>query len=290
MHRIVIFTACVLSLAGCKNLQAPKFIAADATCSTRPLSLCLLNELNAQYQEYNTGAQNARVVTDTTALGAVGGAVIGAATNAHSDLYKATAGIALTAMGFSKYGNFKTQSLATRVASSKLSCAKTPLEDLLRKAGLMDGNALNFSASSGLSLAMENRAGVVFVQDVGTTVDKADYLTIGSLVTTFDNALSNIEKAKKVLREIDAEATSNIVGLQLNVINQIENDAFKLDEAMNVIKVTPSANVTPNPGAKAAIAKAQSSILTENESAVVVLESYNRYSRCMSGDFAPTSF
>lgn len=183
------------------------------------------------------------MISDMTAIGATGGALIGAATNAHSDLYKATGGIALTAMGLLKYANFKTQALATRVAASKLTCAKSPLNVLVTKAGL--GNQPNDAAKASmllspgtiaeLTMAADGKQ-VIHVMGVPTQIAPTDYLTFANVLTTYDNAMVNIDRATKTLLQLDEEATTNLVGLQLTVINEIENDSFKLDEAMLILR------------------------------------------------------
>ncbi|MNC74230.1 hypothetical protein D3C75_1255470 [compost metagenome] len=75
------------------------------------------------------------------------------------------------------------------------------------------------------------------------------------------------------------------------MINQIENDSFKLDEAMSVIKQIEPRSVKPTPKAQAVIeGPLSSTVLDDNQKAIIVIENYNRYIRCMSGDFAPTTF
>ncbi|WP_223523722.1 hypothetical protein [Pseudomonas sp. BF-RE-24] len=323
MKKIVIAVLCSLALSGCANLRSPKFVdvpgpAKIADCPPQADSYCLLTNLSEEYRSYYDGAQDARVISDVTALSAAGGAVIGAATNAHSDLYKATAGIALTAMGFSRYANFKTQALASRTAASKLTCAATPLASLLGlqmpdKATLkaaadaaaargetpapvqatVVANSLTSTTAHDAAIATSTAGTSLLVQgvDIGNAVALNDFMTITSLAEALNNASDNIEKAQRILREINAEATSNLVGLQLSVINQIETDSFKLDEAMSVIKQIEPRGVKPTPKAQAIIEGALSSnVLDDNQQAIVVIENYNRYIRCMSGDFAPTTF
>lgn len=316
MRRIVIAALCSLALSGCSNLRSPKFVdvpgpAVVAECPPQADSYCLLTSLSEEYRKYYDGAQDARVISDVTALSAAGGGVIGAATNAHSDLYKATAGIALTAMGFSRYANFKTQALVSRATASKLTCAATPLASLL---GLQmpDKAALEAAVAAGSSIqaiVVDNPLSDVMAQDaaiststagnsllvqnvdIGDSVALNDFMTITSLAETLNNAASNIEKSQRILREINAEATSNLVGLQLSAINQIEMDSFKLDEAINLIKQIETKDVKPTPKAQAVIKTSlNSAVLEDNQKAIVVIENYNRYVRCMSGDFAPTTF
>ncbi|MNF28749.1 hypothetical protein D3C84_94380 [compost metagenome] len=322
MKRIVSAVLCSLALSGCANFRSPKFVdvpgpAKVADCPPQADSYCLLTNLSEEYRSYYDGAQDARVISDVTALSAAGGAVIGAATNAHSDLYKATAGIALTAMGFSRYANFKTQALASRTAASKLTCAATPLASLLGlqmpdKATLKAAadaaarddtpapaqatvvtNSLTSITAHDAAIATSTAGTSLLVQgvDIGNAVALNDFMTITSLAEALNNASDNIEKAQRILREINAEATSNLVGLQLSVINQIENDSFKLDEAMSVIKQIEPRSVKPTPKAQAVIeGPLSSTVLDDNQKAIIVIENYNRYIRCMSGDFAPTTF
>lgn len=293
MWRTASLIPCLLILVGCGNLQSPPLVQpveGDGATSWR-----LLQALKKTYQDYNQRAQEARVWTDGTVLGAAGGSVIGAATNAPSDLYKATGGIALTALGLSKYANFKTQTLATRMAFSKLICAEAPLKFLLQSAGKLEGVADNvpkasFGDIAERTLSMVDTDGKVTVQNITTTIPPTDYLTLGNVVETYTNANENIDKAQRIINQINDEATSNLVGMQLVVINQIETDSFKIDEAATAIKVAPPTPVSPNTGTKAALKGGQYKLLDHNAKAVEIIESYNRYARCMKGDFTPTTF
>ncbi|HGN0599482.1 TPA: hypothetical protein ACKRJ1_002532 [Pseudomonas aeruginosa] len=290
-------------LAGCQNLQSPALVyPAEACTSNTPTSWCLLQKLKENYVIYNNGAQKSRAWSDGTVLAATGASVIGAATNAHSDLYKATGGIALTALGVSRYANFKTQSLATRVAASKLICAEAPLKSLLLRNGDLTGGPISqvtlpgseertlvLKDAGGGKISVQSAAAAAALTPNAPTVPAVDYLTIGSLVSTSDAVNENVDKAQRILSQINDEATRNLVGVQLAVINQIESDSFKIDEAIAVIKVAPPAPVTPNQGAKAALAGAPN-ILNDNKVAVEIIEEYNQYARCMKGDFDPVSF
>ncbi|QXI02710.1 hypothetical protein HV782_012225 [Pseudomonas monsensis] len=312
MRRIVLAALCTLALTGCANLRSPKFVDVPGPtvvteCPPQADSYCLLTNLSEEYRQYYDGAQDARVISDVTALSATGGAVIGAATNAHSDLYKATAGIALTAMGFSRYANFKTQALVSRATASKLTCAATPLASMLGlqmpdKAAVAAGtpikamvvvNPLSSITAQDAAISTSSGGKSLLIQniDIGNAVALNDYMTITSLAETLNNAAANIEKSQRILREINAEATSNLVGLQLSAINQIETDSFKLEEAINLIKQVDPKDVKPTPKAQSVIKSSLSStVLEDNQKAVAVIENYNRYIRCMSGDFAPTTF
>lgn len=312
MRRIVLAALCALALTGCANLRSPKFVDVPGPtvvteCPPQADSYCLLTSLSEEYRKYYDGAQDARVISDVTALSATGGAVIGAATNAHSDLYKATAGIALTAMGFSSYANFKTQALVSRATASKLTCAATPLASLLGlqmpdKAAVAAGtpiqvmvvaNPLSSITAQDAAISTSSGGNSLLVQniDIGNAVALNDYMTITSLAETLNNAAANIEKSQRILREINAEATSNLVGLQLSAINQIETDSFKLEEAINLIKQVDPKSVKPTPKAQSVIKSfLGGTVLEDHQKAVVVIENYNRYIRCMSGDFAPTTF
>lgn len=299
MHRTAVTAAVVALLSGCANFQAPKFVDADESCTQNgATSLCLLNKLSHNYKTYSNSAQKSRMISDTTALGAAGGAIIGAATNAHSDLYKAAGGIALTAMGLSKYGNFKTQALATRVAASKLTCAKAPLTDLLNSAGFVKDADLTQRVTAlrsrlslpGLDMRPSGANGAINLFNTTTTLQQTDLLTLANVVNSYEAAQSNVDRAARILEHIDEEATMNLVGLQLTTINEIENDAFKLDEAMKVLRPDPPAKVTPSTEVRAAFDKSSIEVLSKNDEAVKVIESYERYTRCMRGDFTPTPF
>ena len=299
MYRTAITVAVVALLSGCANFQAPKFVDTGTGCTPdSATSLCLLNTLSENYKTYSNSAQKSRMISDTTALGAAGGAIIGAATNAHSDLYKAAGGIALTAMGLSKYANFKTQALASRVAASKLTCAKAPLTDLLNRAGFVADADLTKRVAvlrsefslPGLDMRLISGQSVIEVFTTPTTIQQTDFLALSNVVTTYEAAQSNVDRAARILEHIDEEATMNLVGLQLTTINEIENDAFKLDEAMKVLRPDPPAKVTPSTDTRAAFDVSAPKVLSTNEEAVKVIESYDSYTRCMRGDFTPTTF
>lgn len=293
MRRIAISSLCVALLGGCANLQAPKFVESGGVCTkATSKALCLLDRLSANYTQYTNDAQEARMISDMTAIGATGGAIIGAATSAHSDLYKATGGIALTAMGLSNYANFKTQALATRVAASKLTCAKAPLSTLVKMAGQGQQEGLAGASTliekksvPGFTMVPEGTTAVK-VMSVVTTIAPTDYLSMANALTSYENATLNIERAKKILAHIDEEATTNLVGLQLSVINDIENDSFKLDQALAVMTPAPPLPFNPSQSAQAAFV----GIVPLQMDAVVVIEAYERYTRCLQGKFEPTVF
>lgn len=123
MRRIVIAALCTLALSGCANLKSPEFVdvprsAVVAECPPHAESYCLLTSLSEEHRRYYDGAQDAGVIPDVTALSATVGAVLEAVTNAHSDLYKATTGIASTAMSFSRYANFRTKTHDATISTS----------------------------------------------------------------------------------------------------------------------------------------------------------------------------
>ncbi|AMK31626.1 hypothetical protein AWT69_002989 [Pseudomonas putida] len=63
-----------------------------------------------------------------------------------------------------------------------------------------------------------------------------------------------------------------------------------MDEAMKVLRPDPPAKVTPSTDTRAAFDASAPEVLSKNEEAVKVIESYDRYTRCMRGDFTPTTF
>lgn len=81
-----------------------------------------------------------------------------------------------------------------------------------------------------------------------------------------------------------------MVGLQLAIINEIENDLFKLDEALKVFPAKPAERSNPNIVAKAALGGTPDSVIELNKEAVAIIDIYSRYTRCMSGDFSPMQF
>lgn len=121
-------------------------------------------------------------------------------------------------------------------------------------------------------------------------VATTDYISLENIINTHEAGEVNTDRAKKILTHIDDEATNNMVGLQLAIINEIENDSFKLDEALKVFPAKPAERSNPNIVAKAALGGAPDSVIELNKEAVAIIDTYSRYTRCMSGDFSPMQF
>lgn len=278
-------------LAGCQNLKPPKLIALDPKC---PSSLCLLEALDAEYVEYNRGAGNARLWADGTVLGATGGAIIGAATNAHSDLYKATGGIALTALGFSKYGNFEAQQMTTEVAHRRLGCAHSYLASLLQKSEAYSTNALSVFTTTPderiLGLEQTAGASTMDVNGITTTIPATNLSALGELAVTYASANQNISKAEKILQQVNGKAMESLFNLQSSVTAQIRTDSFDLDQAIAVIKSTSTAPSSQPKNAQAAKSASTSKLLVDDAAAVAVINDYNDLARCLGTNFEPVKF
>lgn len=279
-------------LSGCQNLQSPDLIVLRKNCAD-PASLCFLRDLANVYRGYDEGAQDGRSWTDGTVLGATGGAVIGAATNAHSDLYKATGGIALTALGFSKYANYKNQSKVVSAAATKLICASAPLESLLRQSGEFRDDPhskvdLTKAANRlipDIDLSGEN----LLVDNAPTTVKSTDSRALGQIYSTYAAVSENAAKAQKIQFQINNAMMKSLAKLQLSVRDQIENDSFKLDEAVQVIK--PAAT-TPKllPSGLGSAFVGDKNILDDDAKARKIIYDYNALAACMGDDFVKVDF
>lgn len=290
--RPVYLVALAVVLAGCQNLKPPKLMALDPQCS--PSSMCFLKALEHEYEAYHLGASNARLWTDGTVLGATGGAVIGAATNAHSDLYKATGGIALTALGFSKYGNFEAQQMTTEVALKRLGCAHSYLESLLQKSGAYGTAAqLVFRTTPDqrvLGLAQTSGTTTMEVNGIATAIQATDLSALSELAVTYSGASQNIAKAERILQQINSKATESLFNLQSSVTEQIRTDSFDLDQAVAVIKSTSTAPSPSPKDAQAAKSASTPDLLIDDAAAVAVINDYNDLARCLGTNFEPVKF
>lgn len=294
MRRTIFVLPFVVMLTGCQNFMAPKVVGVPRDCT--PTSRCFLLDLSDEYKNYNSGAETANAWTNGAILAGTGGAVIGAAVDAHSDLYKAAGGIVLTAMGFSKYGNYPNQSLVTRVALRKLLCAQAPLDFLLRKSGelrdIPDAEA-KFTAKQNRMLSLDTSGATVALLStsgggpaIPTTIATSNYVELGRFVSSYDAANSNIDKAERIKSLINSVAMSSLAKLQDSVRQQIEANSFKIDEALAVMK--PAQPV--NPSKDGSKAYADSNILVDNKVAGEIIDNYNQFGRCLGDDFNPITF
>lgn len=294
MRRTIFVIPFVVMLAGCQNFMSPKLVGVPRDCT--PTSRCFLLDLSDEYKNYNSGAETANAWTNGVILAGTGGAVIGAAVDAHSDLYKAAGGIVLTAMGFSKYGNYSNQSLVTRVAMHKLLCAQAPLDFLLRKSGELRDipkAEAKFKAKQVRMLNLDTSGATVsFLSSSGggspipTTISTSNYLELGRFVGSYDAANANIDKAERIKSLINSVAMSSLSKLQDSVRQQIEANSFKVDEALAVMK--PPQPVNPSKDGNKAYA--DSNILVDNKVASEIIDNYNQLARCLGDDFDPINF
>ncbi|HGM8087212.1 TPA: hypothetical protein ACKP9S_003583 [Pseudomonas aeruginosa] len=294
MRRTIFVFPFVVMVAGCQNFMSPQIVVPNNCKPSEPSSLCFLHNLSDEYVDYNRGAEKANAWTNGTILGATGGAVIGAAVDAHSDLYKAAGGIVLAAMGLSKYGNYANQSLVTRVALGKLICAQAPLEYLLRASGDLTDRAnakAEFAPKPNRMLKLDTSgANVAFLSKSGasiaTQIPKEDYIELGKLVSSYDAAISNVDKAERIKSQINSIAMASLNKLQDSVLQQIQTNSFKVDDALVVIKSPAPFN--PSSDAKASYV--ESKAIEDNRLATEMINNYNMLASCLKDDFVPIDF
>lgn len=290
-------------LAGCQNLQAPKLMAPVQRCPlatpgkpSTPTSLCFLRALSGEYATYNSGANNASAFADGTVLAATGGAVIGAATNAHSDLYKAAGGIALTALGISKYGNFQTQQLATQLAVKKLICAEPYLVSLLDKnepTSNSPASVVRFKTSPAdwnPDFSTDTETAKILLAGKPTNIDSTNYVAAGQVVNAYAAAGENIKNAKLILAQVNARTLESLGNLQDSVVKQIKTDSFNLNDAIGVIKSKSPAGSGSSSDKQASTYLKAEAVIDDNEKAVSIINDYNDLARCLGTDFVPVNF
>ncbi|WP_040067147.1 hypothetical protein [Pseudomonas batumici] len=186
-----------------------------------------------------------RFSTDTTALAAVSGAAIGVATNAHSDLYKATAAIAGTALGLKAYANPSLQSSLYAKSSSASRCIYRSLSEL---AVLLPENLTYRTLISNLDVIDKNRSQlntVLYNQDYLAnlkTLEPAESYAIYRQALNADTDAEAKKEAVNFLLSIDLVTEDKLFEITEKQILALNDGAFKVEEA---IKKIPELGKTP---------------------------------------------
>lgn len=186
-----------------------------------------------------------RLSTDLTALGAVSGAAIGLATNAHSDLYKATAAIAGTALGLKAYGNPSLQSSLYTKSSSASRCIYRNLAEL----SLLLPNDLTYdNLKSNLVVIDENRSQLntilynnAYLKNF-KKLDPAESYAMYRQALNADTDAQAKKEAINFLLWIDLVTEDKLIAIREKQILALNEGAFKVEEA---IKKIPELGKTP---------------------------------------------
>jgi len=186
-----------------------------------------------------------RFSTDTIALGAASGAAIGLAINAHSDLYKATAAIAGTALGLKAYGNPSLQSSLYAKSSSASRCIYRSLSEL---AVLLPDSLTYDALTSSLSAIDQNRSQlntVLYNKDYLAnfkTLEPAESYAIYRQALNADTDAQAKKEAVNFLMSIDLVTEDKLIEIREKQILVLNDGAFKVEEA---IKKIPELGKTP---------------------------------------------
>ncbi|WP_277372611.1 hypothetical protein [Pseudomonas sp. AA-38] len=265
-------------VSGCANMSAPRHIAAASCNDGRASSICLLDRLQLEYESYSTGAAKSQAASDGLMLASAAIGAIGAAVGSGSELYKSAGAIGLSALGFSTYGNFKTQDRLVREANNRLACARPNLQELLdaakNKAPLLERLQEHSSDFKAKLSAPKSKALVA-------SLHKDNGASFLSAAKNLVNLQSNTDNALKILNTINSNATRLIIKLQDDVTKQINDESFDIEKSIKVIAAKTKLPTTDASG------QAEAFTASNALSAEYVIDTYNAFIHCMAGEENP---
>lgn len=274
-HRSVYLLLIAGLVTGCANMSAPKPIAAAHCDDGRASSLCLLDRLQVEYESYGAGAAKSQAASDGLMLASAAIGAVGAAVGSSSELYKSAGAIGLSALGFSTYGNFKTQDRLTREANNRLACARPDLEKLL-DASTHKGELLtrlnNHSAQFAQQLSSSGHTALI------ASMQKDNGASFLAEAQNLLNLQSNTDNAFNILNTINSKATKLIIKLQDDVTKQINNESFDIEKSIKVITTKPKLATTGQSVLGVGF------VATNGLSAEKVIDTYNSFIHCMAGE------
>lgn len=263
-------------VSGCANMSAPRHIAAASCKDDRASSICLLDRLQLEYESYSTGAAKSQAATDGLMLASAAIGTIGAAVGSSSELYKSAGAIGLSALGFSTYGNFKTQDRVTREANGRLACARPRLEKLLKLSdngnsflqGMASFDLTKHSATLSISNASQMKASIEQDKGAKLIAEIQNHLNMRNNAKTADNILANI----------NSDATELIMKLQDGVTKTINDESFDVEKSIKVITTKPKLSTDSEPTPEVSF------LTIDKLSAEAVIDTYNAFIQCMAGE------
>lgn len=273
MHRSVYVLFAIVLTSGCANMSAPRHIAAANCQDGRQSSICLLDRIQLEYEAYSTGAAKSQAAVDGVMLASAAVGVVGAAVGSGSDLYKSAGAVGLSSLGFSSYGNFKTQDRVVRDANSRLTCARPELQTLLQAS---EGNLFvkkDMNSLIGFSTTLSDDQ----IATLKTEINNSPRQALAKIRNNI-NLRTNAETADKILKTINSDATKIIMKLQNSVSSQINQNSFDVEKAIKIITTKQKTHTTEESENRSQFINGNG--LTPED----VIDTYNSFVKCIAGE------
>lgn len=290
MKSKIIFLFLTLLIQGCsyKNLREPDPILAwDSNGPVEPLQ-----KLSRHYSDYQIGAAKNHSVLGQIAIAGAGVSVIGAAAKSNSRVYKSSAAIIATALGFDFWGNFSEQRQIYSDARTQLDCAIPYIEFIHQQRNEVQGKlqaaksnrAKNIATIEAGLASLAGGAHIFSAPIASDTSRKKDVspLWLARAEIATDDAISDISRAEDITKFLRQRVLLDVDKLQQKVEQQIADRSFKTEETIKIITTPRSGNKGQGDEEEANLV-----LLTADDNQALrqarqIINAFNEYEKCIA--------
>lgn len=285
-----LFLFFVVLVQGCsyKNLREPDPISPWKTSGpVEPLKL-----LSEHYSAYQIGAAKNHSVLGQAAIAGAGVSVIGAAAKSHSRVYKSSAAIIATALGFDFWGNFAEQRQIYSDARTQLDCAIPHVEFIEQQKSSVKGKLLTIQTNRSKNIAAieagfasapagTHTFAATIASDTSRTRDVSPMWLARAEIAT-DDAISDISRAEDISNSLRQRVLLDVGNLQKKVEQQIADRSFKTEETIKIITKPRSGDKAPGDTEDANFVLLDASDNATLHQARQIINAFNEYEKCIA--------